>query len=109
MAELAIKSGIPANSIYASKGLLYHELPDTLPFEKNFTMMYQTTFLNEYFLSKERLLHVLPHQMKLLTEDEIAQKYNTYLPKDITSFDELLRFTNISRSELTVQECLDEN
>ncbi|NIM15220.1 MAG: AMP-binding protein [Candidatus Aminicenantes bacterium] len=108
MEKLALDNGIPAEAIDRSLNLAYHELPDTLPFEKDFTIKYQAEFLNDYFLSKERLLHVLPLQMKNLTEAEMVQKYNSYLPIDIKSFDHMLEFFNLRREELTVKECMEQ-
>jgi len=100
MAQIALENGIPGEAIAASEGLAYHELPETLPFEKSFTMEYQAKFLKEYFLSKERLLKVLPYQMNILTEDEMVQKYNSYLPTRITRPDDLLTLVGITRAEL---------
>jgi amino acid adenylation domain-containing protein len=108
MEKLALEKGISPKSIANSDDLAYHELPDTLPFDKNFTIQYQTKFLEEYFLSKERLLHVIPHQMNVLTEDEMVQKYDSYLPVDIESFDDLLNFTGITGEELGVESFLSE-
>jgi amino acid adenylation domain-containing protein len=108
MEKLALESGISREVINRSVGLSYHQLPDTLPFDKAFTLSYQANFLNEYFLCKERLLHVLPFQMKVLTEDEIVQKYNSYLPTEIASLTELLEFAGISPDELNADGCLDE-
>ncbi|MCP4216532.1 MAG: AMP-binding protein, partial [bacterium] len=111
MEKLALDSGIPPEAIDRSMNLAYHELPDTLPFDKSFTIKYQAEFLNEYFLLKERLVDVLPKQMEVLTESEIIQKYNSYLPADIDirTFDDLLEFFNISRDELPVKECMEES
>jgi len=108
MAKFALENGISMEKIISSENLAYHELPDTLPFDKSFTLKYQTNYLNEYFLLKERLLHVLPHQMKLLTESEIVEKYNSFLPMVINSFTDLLQLVGIGREELGVKGCLDE-
>ncbi len=108
MEKLALENGIPIEAIMKSRDLFYHELPETLPFDKRFTLKYQAEFLNEYFLSKERLLHVLPWQMRILTEDEIVQKYNSYLPTRINCFSDLLDFVNIKKDELGVKEFADE-
>jgi len=109
MARLALENGIPAEAIANSANLAYHELPETLPFDKAFTLKYQADFLNEYFLLKERLLHVLPYQLKVLTQDEIVQKYDSYLPADIETFNHLLEFAGIAEKELAVHEFLDED
>jgi amino acid adenylation domain-containing protein len=108
MEKIALDNGISRESIIQSQDYITGlELPDSLPFKKEFTIKYQTTFLNDYFLRKERLLHVLPYQMKILTDDEIVQKYNSYLPVEITSFNGLLEFVGISKDELTVKNCRD--
>jgi amino acid adenylation domain-containing protein len=108
MEKLALENGISLEAIKRSRDLFYHELPETLPFDKSFTLKYQAEFLNEYFLSKERLLHVLPLQMKVLTEDEIVQKYDSYLPTPINCFSDLLEFANIKEDELGIKGFADE-
>ncbi len=100
MHTLALEHGVSEESIERSLNLTYHELPETLPFSKSFARKYQVRFMNEYFLSKERLLHVLPHQMKIMTEDELVQKYDSYLPTKIKSFADLLKVTGIAPEEL---------
>ncbi|MCP4218851.1 MAG: amino acid adenylation domain-containing protein [bacterium] len=102
MATLAIESGISAETIHKSTTLAYHQLPETLPFDKRFTLNYQASFLNEYFLSKERLKHVLPFQVQALTEREVVDKYDSYLPTEIGSFNDLLQFTGL-KGELPEQ------
>jgi amino acid adenylation domain-containing protein len=109
MEALAIKNGIPAKAITGSVSLAYHELPGTLPFDKRFTLTCQADFLNGYFLSRERLLAVLPLQMKTLTEDEIRQKYDSYLPTEIKSFPDLLELAGISADQLGTMEFPGEN
>ncbi|WP_066501702.1 non-ribosomal peptide synthetase [Abyssisolibacter fermentans] len=108
MEKLALANGISKDAIINSTSLAYHNLPDTLPFDKSFTLQYQSDFLNEYFLLKERLLHVLPYQMKVLNENELVEKYNSYLPVEISSFNDLLEFTGITKEELNA-EFIDEN
>ncbi|MGD2085273.1 MAG: condensation domain-containing protein [Candidatus Aminicenantes bacterium] len=100
MYQLAIEKGITEEQIQRSVNLAYHEIPETLPFSKSFTRQYQARFLNEYFFSKDRLLTVLPQQMKLLSEDELVQKYDSYLPFDIKNFSDILECLGISRGEL---------
>ncbi|MBT7590555.1 MAG: amino acid adenylation domain-containing protein [Candidatus Scalindua sp.] len=100
MARLAMENGISRQAIQESMELGYHELPTTLPFPKSFTKRYQMAFLNEYFLLKERLLKVLPEQMQALTEGELVQKYNSYLPAEIRSFEDILNVTGISPNEI---------
>jgi amino acid adenylation domain-containing protein len=100
MERLALDNGISREAIENSFNRAYHELPDTLPFAKRFAQECQAELLNEYFLKRERLLAVLPHQAKVLSEDEMAQKYDSYLPAEIKSCDELLDFFGITRREL---------
>ncbi|MGD2085115.1 MAG: amino acid adenylation domain-containing protein [Candidatus Aminicenantes bacterium] len=100
MEKVALAHGMSKEVINRAANQAYHELSDTLPFDKNFTLKYQSEFLDEYFLARERLLHVLPYQMKVLTEDEIVQKYNSYLGERIDSFPGLLRFVGITGDEL---------
>lgn len=100
MARFAIENGISEEAIIKSVDLGYHELPYTLPFPENFTRQCQAEYLGDFFLKKERLIQVLPYQMSMLTEDELVQKYNSYLPIDIHSFDGLLKYIGISREEI---------
>jgi amino acid adenylation domain-containing protein len=99
MYRLAIEKGIDKKSIERSTNLAYHELPETLPFSKSNTRQLQMLFMNEYFLSKQRLLHVLPYQLKILTREELIQKYNSYLPMEIKSFSDILAAGGISEKE----------
>jgi radical SAM superfamily enzyme YgiQ (UPF0313 family) len=108
MEKLALDHGISYDAILDSEDSLFYQLSSGGPFEKSFTLKYQADFLNNYFLNKERLLHVLPFQMKVLTEDEIAKKYNSYLPVEINSLDDLLQFVNITPQELGARDCLEE-
>jgi amino acid adenylation domain-containing protein len=99
MFKLALDNGISEALIQRSANLAYHELPETLPFSKHFVREYQTRFMNGYFLSKERLLHVLPLQARTLTRDEFIQKYDSYLPMKINDFPDILDCAGISREE----------
>jgi radical SAM superfamily enzyme YgiQ (UPF0313 family) len=100
MARLAVEHGVSAAAIERSADLGYHEIPETLPFSLAFTRQYQSEFVNGYFLNRERLRAVLPRQMRVLTENELVQKYNSYLPVQIDSFAGLLQFTGISPEEI---------
>jgi pyruvate-formate lyase-activating enzyme len=51
MEKLALKSGISADAIYRSMELAWHEIPETLPFDRSFTLRYQGEFLDDYFLN----------------------------------------------------------
>ena len=108
MADLAVQHGVRREDILKCEDLAFHELSPTSPFTKSFTRNYQAEFLNEYFLSKERLMHVLPYQVKALTRDEMIQKYDSYLPHDIRSFADILRLAGIEEGELAVGGFLDE-
>ncbi|UCH97694.1 MAG: AMP-binding protein, partial [Candidatus Aminicenantes bacterium] len=100
MCRLALEKGIPGELIERSANLAFHELPDTLPFPKSFTRQFQAKFTGEYFLLKERLLDVLPRQMRILTEGELVQKYDSYLPFEVKRFSDILRYAGISWEEL---------
>jgi amino acid adenylation domain-containing protein len=94
MYRLALENGIDKEAIHRSANLAYHELPETLPFSKDFAREIQTRFIKEYFLLKERLLHVLPYQTKNFTENEILQKYDSYLPMEIKRFSDILQLVD---------------
>jgi amino acid adenylation domain-containing protein len=100
MMKLALDSGVPRDAIERSMTAAFHEIPETLPFPKSFTRQYVAQFMNDYFLNKERLLHVLPHQMKIASENELVGKYDNYLPADIKSFNDIIANVHISREEL---------
>ncbi|UCH92858.1 MAG: AMP-binding protein [Candidatus Aminicenantes bacterium] len=109
MEQLCLESGISREVIENSQDLAFHETPGTLPFDKNFALKWQADFLYQYFLSRERLLQVLPHQMRLLTRDEIIQKYSSYLSDDIKNFQDLLDLAGIQEEELAEKDFLDES
>jgi len=106
--QLALENNISKESIESSLQLNFHELPHTLPFKKSFTFKYQSDFFNEYFLKKERLLHVLPYQMKVLTEEDLVRMYRSYFPGKIKNKTDLFQFLGIKQEELGVQRCMDE-
>ena len=108
MATIAMEQGVSEEAILRSADLGYHELPETLPFDHQFTRRYQAEFVNQYFMLPERLKAVLPYQMKALTEDELVQKYNSYLPVDISCFDDLLSYAGLDRDDVP-GEFLPEN
>lgn len=108
MATIAMQQGVSREAILRSADLGYHELPETLPFDHQFTRRYQAEFVNQYFMLPERLKAVLPYQMKALTEDELVQKYNSYLPVDIGCFDDLLSYAGLDRDDVP-GEFLPEN
>ena len=108
--HFALEAGIPKEMIEESQDMSYHELSSTLPFSREFTMAVRTSFVQEYVFNKQRLLDRLPHQMEHFSEDELDQKYNSYFPTPkIKSFNDLLKYAKIGRSELRVKECLNED
>ena len=65
-------------------------------------------FLKEYVLNKERLLKVLPIQMKHFTEDELNQRYSSYFAKKINGLKDVLKIAGIKEGDLKIK-CLSEN
>jgi amino acid adenylation domain-containing protein len=108
MEKLALENGVLPGAIEASETIAFHQLQETLPFDKSFTLNYQADFLNGYFLSKTRLKQRLPRQMKVLTEDDMVQKYNSYLPVQVKKLEDLLEFAGIDAGELETRDCFDE-
>ncbi len=106
--HFALESGIPKHIIEETQDMSYEEGSPTIPFSRDFTKAMKTLFLKDYVLNKERLLHVLPYQMKQFTEDELDQKYNAYFPSKINTFNDLLRVARIDRSELSIDKCRSE-
>ncbi|NIM15011.1 MAG: amino acid adenylation domain-containing protein [Candidatus Aminicenantes bacterium] len=104
MEKLALENGISREAILSQEDLTQNDPGETLPFDKNFTLAYQAKFLEEYFLLKERMLYVLPYQMKVLTGDEMVQKYDSYLSEKINCFDDLLNLVGIAREELSARD-----
>ena len=107
--HFAMESGVPKELIENTQDMSYEEGSPTIPFSRDFTKAIKTIFLRDYVLNKRRLLHVLPYQMKLFSEDELDQRYNAYFPSKINSFNDLLKLAKIDRSELKIQKCLTEN
>ena len=105
--KFALNHGVPRKAINESIDKSYHEVTPTLPFTKEFTEKYKLSFLKDYVLNKERLLKVLPIQMKHFTEDELNQKYSSYFPKRIKKLADVLKIARIKEDELKIQ-CLDE-
>jgi len=106
--HFALQQGVSKELIEQSQDMSYEEGSPTIPFSRDFTKGIKTQFLRDYVLNKERLLHILPHQMKMFTEDELDQRYNAYFPSRINSLNDLIKVAGIKRSELGVQKCLDE-
>lgn len=109
MENLALKKGISREAIEQSRELAYHELPETLPFGKSFLFNCQVEYLHNYFLLKERFLHVLPFQLEVLTRDEMVQKYNSYIPIHLENFQSLLDYVGIKEEELKGVDYLDDD
>ena len=106
--HFALSQGVSKELIEQSQDMSYEEGSPTIPFTRDFTKGIKTQFLRDYVLNKERLLSIIPHQMKIFTENELDQRYNAYFPSKINSLNDLLKVAGIKRSELKVQKCLDE-
>ena len=106
--HFALEQGVSKELIEESQDMSYEEGSPTIPFTRDFTKGIKTQFLRDYVLNKERLLHIIPHQMKMFTENELDQRYNAYFPSKINSLNDLLKVAGIKRSELKVKKCLDE-
>jgi radical SAM superfamily enzyme YgiQ (UPF0313 family) len=107
--QFALEQGVDQELINEAQDLPFEDHSPTIPFSERFTNRIRTIFIREYILSKERLLHILPHQMRLFSEDELNQKYNGYFLNKIKTLDDLLKLVKIDRSELETQKCLDES
>ncbi len=106
--QFALDHGVPREVINESIDKSYHEVTPTLPFKKEFTEKYKMKFLKEYVLNKERLLKVLPIQMKHFTEDELNQRYSSYFAKKINGLKDVLKIAGIKEGDLKIK-CLSEN
>ena len=74
--KFAREQGISDELIKKSQDLSYEDTSPSLVFSQDFTKGVKTMFLKDYVLNKERLLHVLPHQIKNFCEDELNQSIN---------------------------------
>ncbi len=99
MHQLALDNGVPPEAILESEDMAFHQWSATMPFERSFTQTYQAEFLNNYFLDKERLRRKLPLQAQILTEGDMVQKYDSYLPATIESLDDILAFAGMEPSD----------
>ena len=59
-------------------------------------------------MNKERLLKILPVQMKHFTEDELDQRYKSYFPSRVKGLRDVLKIAGIKEDELKI-DCLNEN
>ncbi|OUX54551.1 MAG: hypothetical protein CBE47_00470 [Pelagibacteraceae bacterium TMED287] len=105
--KFALNHGVPRNAINESIDKSYHKVTPTLPFSREFTERYKLTFLKKYVLNKERLLKVLPVQMKHFTEDELNQRYSSYFPSKVKGLRDVLKIAGISEKDLKIN-CLKE-
>ncbi len=106
--KFAREQGVPDEIIKKSQDLSYEDVSPSMNFSQDFTKAVKTVFLKDYVLNKERLLSVLPHQMKNFCEDELNQKYSSYFPRKVKNLDDLLRIAGIKRSDIKIENCLDE-
>lgn len=109
MERLAFEQGISREAIEGSTNLAYHQLPETLPYPKAFAREIQSRIMTEYILDRERVLQVLPAQISTFTEEELVQKYDSYLPADINRFNDITRFFGVTEEELGHPELLPED
>lgn len=109
LANIAMEHGITLEQIEAATSLAFHEIPDTIPFSKGFTRTYQSKLLYGYILNKERLKRVIPLQRKIMTEDEMVQKYNSYFPFEVKDFDFLLDTAGLTRADLNGEDYVDDS
>ncbi len=105
--KFALNHGVAKKAINESIDKSYHQVTPTLPFSRDFTEKCKLIFLKDYVLNKERLLKVLPVQMKHFTEDELNQKYSSYFPSKIKTLSDVLKIANISDKELKIK-CVNE-
>tara|TARA_B100000963_G_scaffold354992_1_gene372446 strand:+ start:1519 stop:3189 length:1671 start_codon:yes stop_codon:yes gene_type:complete len=105
--KFAIDHGVNKAAINEAIDKSYHEVAPTLPFPREFTEKYKLKFLKEYVLNKERLLKVLPVQMKHFTEDELNQRYSSYFVSRINGLKDVLKMAGIKDEQLKIK-CLDE-
>ena len=106
--KFAREQGVPDEIIKKSQDLSYEDVSPSMNFSQDFTKAVKTVFLKDYVLNKERLLAVLPHQMKNFCADELNQKYSSYFPRKVKNLDDLLRIAGIKKDELKIDNCLDE-
>ena len=105
--KFALNHGVGKAVINESIDKSYHEVSPTLPFSNEFTEKYKLKFLKDYVLNKERLLKVLPIQMKHFTEDELNQRYSSYFVSRIKGLKDVLKMAGIKNDELEIK-CLSE-
>ena len=105
--KFALNHGVDKGAISEAIDKSYHEVAPTLPFTRDFTEKYKLKFLKDYVLNKERLLKVLPVQMKHFTEDELNQRYSSYFISKINGLSDVLKMAGIKKDELEIK-CLKE-
>jgi len=105
--KFALNHGVGKAAINEAIDKSYHEVAPTLPFSREFTEKYKLKFLKDYVLNKERLLKVLPVQMKHFTEDELNQRYSSYFVSRINGLKDVLRMAGINKNEMKIK-CLSE-
>ncbi len=108
LADIALENGVSLEDIEKSTSMAFHEIPPTLPFPKGFTRNYQSRVLYEYILNKERLQHIIPFQRRIMREDEMVQKYNSYLPFEVEDFDQILELADLSKNDMDDSEFVDD-
>jgi radical SAM superfamily enzyme YgiQ (UPF0313 family) len=105
MEQLALENGISTDDIKRSLDLAYDEISNTLPFRQSFARWFQSECLHGYVLRKERLKQVFPFQMKVLTQEEMVQKYASYMPGKVDSFAALLQALDLEDEDFSGTQC----
>lgn len=109
LVNLALKNGITDEEILRNENSAVYQIPETMPFrDKSFVIKLRTRFMITYWLRKERLINVLPGQMKVMTEKEITQFYSGFLQQPFNSISELFDYFKITDKEITSKECFPE-
>lgn len=108
--QLALSQGITKEMILRNETKGVYELPETLPFkDKSFVTKLRILFLKEYWLKKERIIKVLPGQMKVMTEGEIVRFYNNWVNAGFKNIEDLLNYFKIPKKDIGQDKCLDES
>lgn len=112
MEQLYLEHGGTVENMLRSGATAFHEIPDTLPYSKEFLTRLKSTFFKDYILNAERLADTLPQQMKVFSESAIVQKYNSYFvgyfDKCFQKMEEIFKFFNLDMQvgELVLKESI---
>lgn len=111
MEKIALENGVSAINIQKSMdSSLINKMPETFPFEdKNFAQKLRLKFIRDYWMNKERLSHVIPYQMKHMTEQEILWIYNDWTRKKFASLEDLLTYFHLPVSIIYDKKCKEKS